>query len=249
MIWDHDGTPVTPAAAVVRPAGGRRRRRGAAGLQRGPRAGHRRRRAQRRVRGEHARARRHRPRPHRDHRDRRRRRRPRSCSTCGPVPSALPWRPTCAPTTTSPSATGPSRSTSRPSAAGWRAAARASCRPRYGKIEDMVLGLDVVLADGRIVHTGGAPRAAVGPDLNQLFVGSEGTLGVITGARLRVHPRRPPRCGPRSGSPAFTAGLDACRRDPAPRRDPGGAPVVRRHRGRPALLDRRRHHPPRARRG
>src|SRR5207249_6217088 len=59
---------------------------------------------------------------------------------------------------------------------------------RYGKIEDMVLGLDVVLADGNIVHTGGAPRAAVGPDLNQLFVGSDGTLGMITGARLRVHP-------------------------------------------------------------
>lgn len=59
---------------------------------------------------------------------------------------------------------------------------------RYGKIEDMVIGLDVVLADGSVVRTGGFPRAAVGPDLNQLFVGSEGTLGVITGARLKIHP-------------------------------------------------------------
>jgi alkyldihydroxyacetonephosphate synthase len=58
---------------------------------------------------------------------------------------------------------------------------------RYGKIEDMVVGLDVVLADGRSITTGGAPRQAVGPDLNQVFVGSEGTLGLITGARLRVH--------------------------------------------------------------
>ena len=58
---------------------------------------------------------------------------------------------------------------------------------RYGKIEDMVVGLDVVLADGRQLRTGGVPRQAVGPDLNQVFVGSEGTLGVITGARLRVH--------------------------------------------------------------
>src|SRR5207344_403444 len=59
---------------------------------------------------------------------------------------------------------------------------------RYGKIEDMVVGLDVVLADGTQLHTGGWPRAAVGPDLTQLFVGSEGTLGIITGARLRLHP-------------------------------------------------------------
>ena len=58
---------------------------------------------------------------------------------------------------------------------------------RYGKIEDMVVGLDVVLADGRQIATGGVPRQAVGPDLNQVFVGSEGTLGVITGARLRLH--------------------------------------------------------------
>ena len=63
---------------------------------------------------------------------------------------------------------------------------------RYGKIEDMVLGLEVVLADGRTVRTEGhGPRAATGPNLTQLFVGSEGTLGVITEARLRIHPAPP----------------------------------------------------------
>ena len=83
---------------------------------------------------------------------------------------------------------------------------------RYGKIEDMVLGLDVALADGRRISTGGAPRAAVGPDLNQLFVGSEGTLGIITGARLRLH--RAPTHERRAayGFASFVEGVDAMRR-------------------------------------
>ena len=84
---------------------------------------------------------------------------------------------------------------------------------RYGKIEDMVAGLDVVLADGNVVRTGGrGPRSATGPDLTQVFVGSEGTLGVITGARLRVHPRPPAERRAAYGFASFEAGLDACRR-------------------------------------
>jgi alkyldihydroxyacetonephosphate synthase len=83
---------------------------------------------------------------------------------------------------------------------------------RYGKIEDIVVGLDVVLADGRTIHTGGFPRAAVGPDLNQLFVGSEGTLGVITGARLRLHPAPPGESRAAYAFPSFDAANDACRR-------------------------------------
>jgi alkyldihydroxyacetonephosphate synthase len=83
---------------------------------------------------------------------------------------------------------------------------------RYGKIEDMVLGLEVVLADGRVVRTGGhGPRSATGPDLTQLFVGSEGTLGVITEGRFRVHPV-PEGEGRRAfGFATFAEGLDACR--------------------------------------
>jgi alkyldihydroxyacetonephosphate synthase len=83
---------------------------------------------------------------------------------------------------------------------------------RYGKIEDIVAGLEVALADGTVVRTGGFPRAAAGPDLTQLFVGSEGTLGVITSARLRAHPVPPAERRAAFAFPAFAEGNDACRR-------------------------------------
>jgi alkyldihydroxyacetonephosphate synthase len=96
---------------------------------------------------------------------------------------------------------------------GWLACRSAGqLSTRYGKIEDMVLGLDVALADGRQISTGGAPRAAVGPDLNQLFVGSEGTLGIITGARLRLHPAPAHERRAAYGFPSFAEGVDAMRR-------------------------------------
>ncbi|MEN7528185.1 FAD-binding oxidoreductase [Cupriavidus sp. DL-D2] len=82
---------------------------------------------------------------------------------------------------------------------------------RYGKIEDMVVGMDVVLADGSLVTVGGYPRAALGPDLMQMFVGSEGTLGVIVRVRLKLH--RLPDYGRAIayGFSSFAVGLEACR--------------------------------------
>ena len=93
---------------------------------------------------------------------------------------------------------------------------------RYGKIEDIVVGLDVVLADGRQITTGGVPRQAVGPDLNQVFVGSEGTLGIITAARLKVHDAPQHEDKSAWAFDDFSTALDFLRR--VARR--GGAPAV-----------------------
>lgn len=58
----------------------------------------------------------------------------------------------------------------------------------YGKIEDLTLGLQVVIPDGSVIDCKAVPRSSVGPDLRQVFIGSEGTLGVITEATLKLFP-------------------------------------------------------------
>lgn len=63
---------------------------------------------------------------------------------------------------------------------------------RYGPMRDLVAGLEVVLADGRVLtDLAGLRKDNTGYMLRHLFIGAEGTLGIITGAALRLHPQTP----------------------------------------------------------
>lgn len=84
------------------------------------------------------------------------------------------------------------------------------CCVKYGVTTDYVLGLDVVLADGRLLRLGGRQiKDVAGLSLMKLFVGSEGTLGVIVGATLRLVPAPPPAATLVAAFPTVTAAANA----------------------------------------
>jgi alkyldihydroxyacetonephosphate synthase len=83
---------------------------------------------------------------------------------------------------------------------------------RYGKIEDLLLTLRVATPSTGLIETVGVPRHAVGPELTQLFVGSEGTLGVITRATLQLVPMPAERRFATVAFPDVGAGIHAIRR-------------------------------------
>ena len=84
---------------------------------------------------------------------------------------------------------------------------------RYGGIENMVSGLDVVLGTGETLVLGSqAPRRSEGPEALSLFIGSEGTLGVITAVRLKVWPAPEAEGSLSLIAPDFTAGAAIVRR-------------------------------------
>src|SRR5699024_6971608 len=57
---------------------------------------------------------------------------------------------------------------------------------KYGNIEDLLLGLEAVLPTGEIIRINDVPRRSVGPDLRHIFLGAEGTMGIITEVTLKT---------------------------------------------------------------
>ncbi len=60
---------------------------------------------------------------------------------------------------------------------------------KYGKIEDIVLGFEVILPNGELLDFKAIPRNSTGPQFDKLFIGGEGTLGIITQATLKIWPK------------------------------------------------------------
>lgn len=83
---------------------------------------------------------------------------------------------------------------------------------KYGNIEDLLLGLEAVLPSGDILRLAPVPRASTGPSLRELFLGSEGTLGIVTEVTLRVFPLPERRELASYTFPDMASGLDAIRR-------------------------------------
>lgn len=83
---------------------------------------------------------------------------------------------------------------------------------KYGNIEDLLLGLEAVLPSGDTLRLAPVPRASTGPSLRELFLGSEGVLGIVTEVTLRIFPLPERRERASFGFPSMAAGLDAIRR-------------------------------------
>jgi alkyldihydroxyacetonephosphate synthase len=92
---------------------------------------------------------------------------------------------------------------------GWIATRSAGMQSdRYGKIEDMVIAVRMVTPEG-VLATRVVPKSSNGIDVNHFCIGSEGTLGILTEATMRVHPQPQTRAVPGYLFPEFDAGVQA----------------------------------------
>ncbi|MCC6620037.1 MAG: FAD-binding oxidoreductase [Deltaproteobacteria bacterium] len=83
--------------------------------------------------------------------------------------------------------------------------------PRYGAMEDQVLAVGVVFPDGTVASSKAAPRKAVGPDFDRLFIGTRGRFGILHEVTLRIHPQAS-RTVASFGASSLTVALEAIRR-------------------------------------
>lgn len=81
----------------------------------------------------------------------------------------------------------------------------------YGNVEDIVYSVEAVMPDGSVVNFGKAPRASAGPDLRHLLLGSEGTMGVITGVTFSLRRQAEKRATQSFYAPDMITGLEAQR--------------------------------------
>lgn len=82
---------------------------------------------------------------------------------------------------------------------------------KYGKMDDMVTALSVVLPNGDIFNSHPAPKRSSGPELNQVFLGSEGVYGIITGVEMKIYPIAETRIFQAYTFPSTHDGLNAIR--------------------------------------
>jgi alkyldihydroxyacetonephosphate synthase len=95
---------------------------------------------------------------------------------------------------------------------GWIATrATGQLSSRYGGIEDSVVRYTVILSDGSQMSVGQKPRASVGPDLKELFLGSEGMFGIILDVTMKIYRLSPERISEAWLLPSVEAGLNALR--------------------------------------
>jgi len=82
---------------------------------------------------------------------------------------------------------------------------------KYGKMDDMVTALDVVMPTGEIVRTHNAPKRSSGPELMQIFLGSEGVYGIITSVEMKIYHLAEKRIFATYTFPTTEDGLNAVR--------------------------------------
>ncbi|GAH71878.1 unnamed protein product, partial [marine sediment metagenome] len=82
---------------------------------------------------------------------------------------------------------------------------------KYGKIEDMVMGMELILPNGDLIKFKTIARASTGPQLDKFFIGNEGTLGIVIKATLKIWPYPEKRALFSYAFPTFEDSLEATR--------------------------------------